>query len=260
MLATFPFRRLATVNHKGGSGKTTTAVNLSAALGEIGRRVLLVDLDPQASATLWCGVHDGGRVLLDVLDGADPASAVRPTETPGVDLIPSSTWLVNAERHLAAGGTGDALRRVLATLPPRWDYVIIDCPPAISALTIAALTAADEAVVPVEAHVLALDGLAQLLRTVDLVRDRANPHLRIAGIVACRVDGRTRHAPEIVAELRRRFGPLVYGTVIRENVRLAECPSFAAPITRYDTRSSGAADYRALAREVVGQEVACGAA
>jgi len=132
--------------------------------------------------------------------------------------------------------------------------VLIDCPPTLGVLTVNALVAVAELLVPVEAHVMALSGLAQLLQTVEVVRDRLNPELRVSGILACRVDFRTRHAREVVEQLRRRSGSLVYQTVIRENVRLAECPSFGQPITLYDPKSAGAADYRALADEIISQE------
>jgi chromosome partitioning protein len=143
----------------------------------------------------------------------------------------------------------------LERLPPdRWDYVLLDCPPTLGILTVNALAAARELLVPVEAHVMALSGLAQLLHTVEVVRDRLNPDLQVTGILACRVDSRTRHAREVVERLRERSGNLVYRTVIRENIRLAECPSFGQPITQYDPKSAGAADYRALAQEIMEQE------
>lgn len=250
-------RKFAIANQKGGSGKTTTCVNLAAALGELGRRVLVIDLDPQHSATAWLGLRDPGRGLYGIfVDHADFREVVKPTEVPGVDLAPSSPWLVGVEKILAGEvGAEQILRRGLARLPAgTWDYVLIDCPPTLGILTINALAAAEELLVPVEAHVMALSGLAQLLHTVEIVRERLNPELRVSGILACRVDSRTRHAREVVEQLRERNGGLVYQTVIRENIRLAECPSFAQPITRYDPKSSGAADYRALAREIVAQE------
>jgi len=174
----------------------------------------------------------------------------------GVDLVPSSSWLVGAEKMLAGEvGAETILRRNLDRLPPdRWDYVLIDCPPTLGVLTVNALVAVAELLVPVEAHVMALSGLAQLLQTVEVVRDRLNPDLRVSGILACRVDFRTRHAREVVEQLRQRSGSLVYRTVIRENIRLAECPSFGQAITQYDGKSAGAADYRALADEIISQE------
>ncbi len=250
-------RRIAITNQKGGSGKTTTAVNLAAALGERKRRVLVLDLDPQCSATSWFGLKNTDKGVFRVFaENGNITDIISNTNVPGVDVVPASPWLVGVERALAREvGAETILRRQLQSLPhDRWDYLLIDCPPALGILTINALAAVKEVLVPVEAHVLALEGLAQLLQTVAVVKERLNPDLEISGILACRVDGRTRHAQEVVEHLQGRFGNLVYNTVIRENVRLAECPSFGKPITQYDPRSYGAADYRALAREIICQE------
>ena len=249
-------RTLATVNHKGGSCKTTTAVNLSAALAETGRSALVIDLDPQFSASRWLGVADAGRGLLDVLVSGNPLeAAVHTSSVSGLEVAAASAWLLVAEQQLAGRPQPDLrLQAALRRAAPRWDYVVIDCPPALGTLTANALAAAEELLVPVEAHFMALEGLAQLEQAVESARKRLNPSLRIGSIVACRVDSRTRHGPEVVATLRERFGDNVRQTVVRENVRLAECPSFQEPITRYDARSTGAADYRALAREVIDQE------
>ena len=249
-------RTIATVNHKGGSGKTTTAVSLSAALAETGRRVLLIDLDPQASASAWVAAPTESRTLLDALvGGARLSDAIHHTGTLGLDIVPSSMWLLGAERMLAEIHAGEGrLAQLIGALPDRWDYLVVDCPPALGALTANALASVEELFIPVEAHVMAMAGLVQLLRGVEAARERVNPRLRISGIVACRVDARTRHGPEVVERLRGRFGDMVCSTVIRENVRLAECPSFGQPITQYDARCSGAADYRSLACEVIAQE------
>jgi chromosome partitioning protein len=249
-------RLIAIINQKGGSAKTTTAVNLAAALGEQHRRVLVLDLDPQASASSWLGVKDGGRGLLDVFtDGLALAGLVQPTSADGVEVIPSSSWLVGVEKALAGEvGAETTLRRRLAELKGPWQYILIDCPPALGLMTVNALAAAREVLVTVESHVMALSGLARLLETLEVVKERLNPDIKMAGILACRVDARTRHAQEVVEQLRSRFGPLVYDAMIRENVRLAECPSFAQPITRYDPRSHGAEDYRQLATDVILQE------
>ncbi len=246
-------------NQKGGSGKTTTCVNLAAALGEQGRRVLVIDLDPQHSATSWLGLKNPGKGLYEMfLGNGGLAEVVQETGVPGVEVVPSSAWLVGVERILAGEvGAERLLSQQMARLPAdRWDYLLIDCAPSLGMLTINALAAVRELLVPVEAHVMALAGLAQLLHTVEVVQERLNPDLKVSGILACRVDNRTRHAREVVEELRSRSGNLVYQTVIRENIRLAECPSFAQPITQYDPKSSGAADYRALAREIIAQEQA----
>jgi chromosome partitioning protein len=245
-------RIIACVNQKGGSGKTTTSVNLAATLGERGKRVLLLDLDPQASATNWLGITDAGRGLLDAFSGtAQLLDLVQSTPAPNVDIIGSSAWLLGVDKALAGEVAAETiLRTKLRALPEQWDYILIDCAPTLGILTVSGLTATREILIPVEAHVMALSGLAQLINTVAVVRERLNPELEIAGILACRVDGRTKHAAEIVDQLYERFGGLVYRTVIRENVRLAECPSFGQPITLYDSRSAGAQDYRALAEDV----------
>lgn len=245
-------RIIACVNQKGGSGKTTTAVNLAATLGERGKKVLLLDLDPQASATNWLGITDAGRGLLDAFAGqAELLDLVLPTPAPNLEIIGSSAWLLGVDKALAGEVAAETiLRAKLRALPENWDYILIDCAPTLGILTVSGLTAAREILIPVEAHVMALSGLAQLLNTVAVVRERLNPELEIAGILACRVDARTKHALEIVDQLYERFGGLVYPTQIRENVRLAECPSFGQPITLYDTRSAGAQDYRALAEDV----------
>ncbi len=255
-------RTIAVVNQKGGTAKSTTAVNLAATLAEQGRRVLLVDLDPQHSATDWLlGIAaDVGKGVYAVIGENVPVMDVaRETPVKGMDIVPSSSWLVGAEKALAGEvGAETILRRKVrasqALAGEGYDYVLFDCPPQLGILTVNALVAADEVLVPVEAHVMALSGLAQLVETVDLVKERLNPDLEITGILACRVDARTRHAGEVVGHLRERFGEVVFGTVIRENVRLAEAPSFGEPITAYDPRSAGAEDHRALAKEVIAQE------
>ena len=244
-------RTVAVAMQKGGSGKTTTTVNLAAALAEKGQKVLVVDVDPQANATSWFGVRDAGKAVFTCLceNGSVPDILV-PTGTEGVDLVPSSAWLVGAEKALAGEVGAEAiLRRKLEVVANGFDVALIDTPPTLGVLTVGALVAADQVLVPVEAHVMALNGLAQLLDTVETVRDRLNEELRLLGIVACRLDARTRHGPEVEGELRRRFPRDTMRTVIRENVRLAEAPSFGQPITTYATKSAGAADYRALAGE-----------
>jgi chromosome partitioning protein len=250
-------RRIAILNQKGGSGKTTTAVNLAAALAESGRRVLLMDLDPAAAASSWLAVKENGKGILEALTAEKSlADLVQPTSCPGLEIIPSSLSLSGAEKALAGEiGVESLLRKKIAKLPQdRWDYLILDCPPSLGLLTINALSAALEVLIPVEAHIIALDGLVSLTQTAEVVKERLNPELAICGILACRMDQRTNHAREVVESLRQKFGSLLYKTKIRENVRLAECPSFGEPITRYASSSSGAEDYRSLAKELLGQE------
>ncbi len=244
-------RTIAVMNQKGGAGKTTTAVNLAAALGERGARVLLLDLDPQASASAWYGVTDGERDLLQVFtENGRLEGITRNTGIPGVELVPASTWLVGAEKATAAEpGAEFILRRALEDLTPR-DYLLIDCPPSLGFLSISALAACREVVVPVAAHIMELAGLAALMQTLSTVGERLNPDLRISAVLACRVDSRTNLAREVVKSLRERFEDLVLQTVIHENIRLAEAPSFAQPITVYAPDSKGAREYRAAAAEI----------
>jgi chromosome partitioning protein len=252
-------RVIAIANQKGGTGKTTTTVNVAAAFGELGRRVLVVDLDPQGNASAWLGVRDGGAGLLEALtaeDGGSLDGLVRASCARGVEVIAASAQLARAERHLAevVGGERVLLELLGGLGPGRWDYVLIDCPPALGQLTINALAAAGELLVPVEASTMAVAGLADLVRTVERARRLLNPGLAICGIFACRVDARTVLARDVVAALRERFPGLALATSIRETVRLREAWGHAQPILVYAPASSGAEDYRCLAREIAGQE------
>ncbi|MDT3776785.1 ParA family protein [Nitrospira sp. MA-1] len=249
-------RVIAITNQKGGSGKTTTAVNLAATLGELKRRVLLVDLDPQASASNWYGIAEEGKGLYEAFtESKNLKDLIQSTCVPRVDMIPSSSWLVGVDKALAGEvGAEMILNRHLADLSDHWDYILLDCSPTLGIVTINALVAAKEILIPVETHVMALRGLAHLLQTVETIRVRLNSALAISGILACRVDARTRHALEVVAQLRERFKKQVFKVVVRESIRLAECPSFGKPVTLYDPQGNGAKDYRALAKEVIRQE------
>lgn len=242
-------RVLAVSNQKGGTGKTTTVVNLAAALGEAGEQVLIVDMDPQASASHWLRSESAERGLLDVLLGERAIDdLVQTNEATGVSIVGASNWLMAAERLLNPADDADLrLRRALEPLDGRYGYILIDCPPTLGVLALNALVAANEVLIPVETSVLPLHGLRQLLETIEVVRTRRNPELRIAGIVPSRVDRRTRIARDILDDLSQRFPELTLDTCIRQNVRLAECPSRGLTILQYDATSHGAEDFRALA-------------
>lgn len=251
-------RAIAIVNQKGGVGKTTTTVNLAAALAAAGRKVLVIDLDPQHSASTWYKAIRQGRGAFDLFNDpkAPMAALIMDTATDGVSIVPSSPMMYNVERALAGEpGAEHSLKMRLKQLAPgRFDYILIDCPPSLGLLTVNALTAVDEVFVPVEAHVLGLHGLDKLTQTVGIVKERLNPTLGITGIVACRVKAQTRHAQEVIADIRARFPGVFFQTMVRENVRLTECPSQGVPIMAYAPTSHGAEDYRKLAQEVIGQE------
>ncbi len=241
---------VAIANHKGGSTKTTTAVNLAAALGELGRRVLVVDLDPQGSATTWLGSSLGERSILDAyLSRRDLAEMAMETSAPGVDVVPSSPWFVAVDRKEEIAISLGIMSR-LESLSPFWDYVLVDCPPSQGSLAVSALGACRHVLIPVETRILTLTGLINILGTIEAVQERLNPDLSIDGILACRVNG-TRHAREIVQLLRERYGSLVFETIVRETIGLAEAPSFQVPITLYRPNGTGARDYRAVAREML---------
>jgi chromosome partitioning protein len=256
-------RTIAVLNQKGGCAKTTTTVNLAEALAACGRTVLVLDLDPQASASAWLGCSPEGAALLQSLtldDGPSFAELVEPSVLAGVEVIPASPRLVQAERQLVStlGGELQLSRRLEALIeqfPVRWNYILIDCPPALGLLTANALAAGPEILVPVEASTMALAGLGVLLQTIARARAAYRIELPLAGILACRIDGRTRISREILSHLRDRFAGSVFATSIRESVRLREAWSHSRPIAIFSPGSTGAVDYAALAREVVSQEI-----
>ena len=243
-------RTIAVTNYKGGSAKTTTAVNLAAALGEAGHRVLVIDLDPQGSASAWLGVDGEVDGVVEAISGRVPLSElIYETTAPGVVLVPASPSIVVAdpqqETQIALG-----FMRAMDRLPELWDVVVIDCPPTLGYLAIAPLSVCKEVLIPVEARILAVTGLSGVLETMDRVRRRLNPSLRLSGVIACRVN-RTSHARAIVRQLEEQFPDAFMTTIVRESIRLAEAPSFQLPITLFAPGSSGAEDYRALARELM---------
>lgn len=250
-------KTFAVMNQKGGTAKTTTVVNLAAALGELGKRVLVVDLDPQANASAWLGYPDSPdeRGLFEVLTAQQPlAEVIRPTEVKGVDIAPSSSWLVSAERALLGQKSGELnLRRALAAQPAKWDFILIDCPPSLGLLAVSALAAAEQVLVPVEAKVMALAGLASLVRTVETAKERLNPELELTAILACRVT-QTKLAREVIEQLGKTFRGRVLKTVVRENIRVAEAWSHGVPVTTYAPRCNGSQDYRAVAEELLARK------
>lgn len=250
-------RTIAILNQKGGSGKTTTAVNLASTLGEKDRRVLVIDLDPQASATDWFGIEHPGRGITEIFVNQLPLlDLVRATDVLGVAIIPASAWLHGAEKVLRWDPPSlQIFKKTIQALPPnQWDYTIIDCPPTLGLLTANALVGADEVLIPVEAHQMALPGVSRVIASVETLRRNLNSKLRVLMIVPCRVDPRTRHSRQVVDELRSRYGKLVSTVEIRENIKLAEAPAFGMPITLYDKRGQGSKDYRALADEIIATE------
>lgn len=246
---------IALANQKGGVGKTTTAINLGAYLGEMGRRVLLVDLDPQANATAGLGRRaPPGRSCYEVLITELPVEdAVLDTVQHGLWLLPSSPHLAGAEVELVVTMAREfRLKRVLSGAVQDYDFVLIDCPPSLGLLTVNALTAADEVIVPVQCEYLALEGLGQLMTTLDLVRRNLNPDLCLRGLALTMFDSRTNLSAQVAAEVRRHF-PNTFRAVIPRSVRLSEAPSHGLPITSYDPSSRGAQAYRELAEEVLAQ-------
>jgi chromosome partitioning protein len=254
-------RVLSIVNQKGGVGKTTTAVSLAAALAVAERPTLLVDLDPQANATAGVVPDRGtlaGPAIYDVLlEGAAADAACRPTDLPFLSLVPGSPDLVGAEVELVEMAHREGrLRDALAGVAGRFAFVIIDCPPSLGLLTLNALVAADAALIPLQCEYYALEGLAQLMKTLELVRTRANPRLGVEGIVLTMYDGRTSLTLQVRGEVERYFGGQLFQTVIPRNIRLTEAPSHGRSILQYDLRSPGAIAYLELAKEVLAHDEA----
>jgi len=244
---------IACANQKGGVGKTTTVVNLAAFLAIAGERVLVIDLDPQGNATSGLGL-DRSSLEVSVYDGVIDGLGLEDVtvEGPlGIGVVPSAIALAGAEVELAPLEYRERrLARLIGAIAPRYDYILVDCPPSLGLLTVNALTAADSVLVPLQCEYYALEGLTQLLGTIDLIRDHLNPPLALKGVVLTMYDGRTNLSAEVAAEVRRHLGDAVFDTVVPRNVRLSEAPSHGQPIVLYSPESVGASAYRRVSDEL----------
>ena len=244
---------IAVTNQKGGVGKTTTTINLSACLAELGKKVLAVDFDPQGNTTSGLGVKPGPKSIYEVLvDKVPPAEAIVSTRVKGLDLIPADIRLAGSEVELVNLSNREyRLKTALAQVADRYDFLFIDCPPSLGLLTVNALAAASRVLVPIQCEYYALEGVTSLMNTVSRINRTVNPVLDIEGILLTMLDGRTNLGLQVVDQVKRRFKNKVYSVTIPRSVRLGEAPSHGLPIHLYDSRSAGAEAYRALAKEVL---------
>lgn len=251
-------RVIAVANQKGGVGKSTTAINLSACLAEKGKKVLAIDIDPQGNTTSGLGVDKNNveNTLYELLLGeAEAKDTIVKDVVENVDLIPSNVNLSGAEIELIGVDEKEyIMKKIIDKVRRKYDYIIMDCPPSLNMLTINALTAANSVLVPIQCEYYALEGLSQLIHTIELVKERLNKKLVMEGVVFTMYDARTNLSLQVVENVKDNLQQNIYKTIIPRNVRLAEAPSYGQPITLYDTRSTGAEAYRLLAEEVINRE------
>ena len=252
-------KAIAIFNQKGGVGKTTTNINLAACLALRGKKILILDIDPQGNTTSGIGVAKKNlkntvyNILID--KDFDPRKAIIHTDVKNLDLIPASVDLAGAEVELVQIEEREkTLKKGLDKVRDNYDYIFIDCPPSLGLLTINSLTAVDSVLIPIQCEFYALEGVSQLVSTIDLVKKSLNPKLNIQGVILSMFDGRTNLSVQVVQEVKRYFGDKVYSTVIPRNVRLAEAPSYGMPITKYDPKSKGAEAYMDFAEEFLDLE------